>query len=108
MSEHTVLLGHLIITHGGPVASESVSSVPQAISRAQGKIALIRSGVWDSVLAFVAAIPDPAERAEAEVALHDTQVWQRTSPFLNIAAAALGLSSEEMDALFVSAASVQI
>lgn len=83
-------------------------AVPASISRAQGKAVLIQMGMWDSVLSFVAAIPDPAERALAEVALHDTTAWQRSSPFLNTAAAALGLSGEQMDAMFVAAHGVEL
>ena len=46
--------------------------------------------------------------ALAEVALNDTQEWRRDSPFLNAAAAALGLSTEQLDALFVAAREIQL
>lgn len=82
--------------------------VPQTISRAQGKAVLIQMGLWPSVLTFVAAIPDTTERALAEVALHDTTTWQRTSPFLNAAAAALGLSGAQMDDLFTAAHAIAL
>lgn len=82
--------------------------VPQSITRAQGKAALIQSGLWGGVLQVVASIEDQTERALAEVALHDTLTWQRTSPFLNTAAAALGMDSEALDALFSVAASIEL
>lgn len=81
---------------------------PQIITRAQGKAALIQAGLWDAVLAHVAGIADPTERALAEVALHDTLEWRRSSPFLNAAAAALGLDDNALDALFAVAASVEL
>jgi len=77
--------------------------VPQEVSRAQGKAVLIQMGLWPQVLAFVAALPDDTQRALAEVALNDTQFWQRNSPFLNQAAAALGMTDAQLDALFVQA-----
>jgi hypothetical protein len=77
-------------------------------ARAQGKAVLIQMGLWQSVLDFIAQIEDPIQRALAEVALHDTQEWRRDSPFLSAAAAALGLSPEELDDLFVVASGVEL
>ena len=82
--------------------------VPQQVARAQGKAALIGAGMWPSVLAFVAAIPDETQRLLAEVALHDTQHWQRNSPFLTAAKDGLGLTDEQLDALFVAAAQIEL
>lgn len=82
--------------------------VPQAVSRAQGKVALITAGLWPQVLAFVAAIPDPVQKAVAEVALHDTVEWRRDSVFLAQAAQALGMSARELDDLFTAAAEVAL
>lgn len=81
-------------------------TVPQSVSRAQGKVALIAAGLWPAVLAYVAAIDDPTGKALAEVALHDTQEWKRTSPVLNAMAFGLGLTDVQLDALFTSAAEV--
>ena len=105
---YTFNLGGLVIQHALPPAAEPepFNPVPQFISRAQGKAVLIQMGLWDSALSFVAAIPDPTERALAEVALHDTTTWQRNSPFLT--AAALGLSNEQLDALFVTASEIEL
>lgn len=81
-------------------------TVPQSVSRAQGKAALIGAGLWSAVLAYVAAIADPTDKALAEVALGDTQEWRRDSLFLNSAASALGLTSAQLDQLFVDASGV--
>lgn len=82
--------------------------IPQEITRAQGKAALIMAGMWDGVLAYVASIEDPVQRSLAEVALHDTLTWQRASPFLTTAAAVLGMASEQLDDLFVTASGIQL
>lgn len=83
-------------------------SAPQTVTRAQGKAALIQAGYWPGVLAFVASIEDETQRALAEVALHDTLEWQRSSPFLNAAAAGMGITAEQLDALFVAAGEIQL
>ena len=84
------------------------SSVPQSVSRAQGKLALIQAGLWPAAIAFVDGIADPAQKAYAEVALNDTQEWRRDSPFLASAAAALDLSEEQLDTLFITAGGLQL
>ena len=82
--------------------------VPQSVSRAQGKLALIQAGLWPAALAFVDGITDPTQRAYAEVALHDTQEWRRDSPFLASAAAALDLTEAQLDALFITAGGLRL
>ncbi len=84
----------------------SVPAVPQSVSRAQGKAALIAAGLWPAVLAYVNAIADPTDKALAEVALNDTQDWRRDSLFLNSAATALGMTSAQLDQLFVDASGI--
>lgn len=88
--------------------SARLARVPQMVSRAQGKVALIQAGLWAQVLSFVAAIDDPLQKAVAEVALNDTSEWRRDSPFLAQAGAALGLTAEQLDDLFVAAAQVTL
>lgn len=82
--------------------------VPQQVTRAQGKAVLIQAGLWQDVLDYAAGITDPTERQLAEVALHDTTHWQRTSPFLNAAAAVLGLTNEQLDGLFNEASQISL
>lgn len=82
--------------------------VPAQVSRAQGKAALITTGLWSDVLAYVEALTDPAEKAMAEVALNDTTHWRRDSPFLNAVADALEVSQEQMDGLFIQASQINL
>ena len=85
-----------------------VQVVPQSVSRAQGKLALIQAGLWPAVIAFVNDITDPVQKTYAEVALNDTQEWRRDSPFLTSATAALGLNEEQLDTLFITAKGIQL
>lgn len=82
--------------------------VPQVVTRAQGKAALIQAGLWQDVLDYVGSITDPTQKALAEVALHDTQEWRRDSPFLTQAAAAIGLTESQLDDLFRQATQIQL
>ena len=82
--------------------------VPEFVTRAQGKAALIRAGLWQGVLSYVASIEDETEKSVAEVALNDTTNWQRSSPFLNDAAHALGLTDEQLDGLFLQASKIEL
>lgn len=89
-----------------PPAPEEPPGPPTVVTRAQGKAALIQSGLWASVVSYVDGIEDPTEQALARVALGDTTEWRRDSPFLTDAAAALGLSETQLDDLFVTAAAI--
>lgn len=91
-----------------PEAPEPEPYVPEQVTRAQGKAALIQAGLWQAVLDYVDSITDPTEKALAEVALNDTTHWRRDSPFLNAAAQALNLTSEQLDALFQQAAEIEL
>lgn len=93
---------------GRPFASARPAAAVSQVTRAQGKAALIRAGLWQGVLDYVASIEDATEKAVAEVALHDTSHYQRTSPFLNDAAHALGLTDEQLDDLFIQASKIEL
>lgn len=82
--------------------------VPEQVTRAQGKAALIQAGLWQAVLDYVDSIADPTEKALALVALNDTTHWRRDSPFLNAAAQALGLTAEQLDGLFNEASQISL
>lgn len=82
--------------------------VPESVTRAQGKAALINAGLWPAVLAYVESIEDPMQQALAEVALNDTLEWRRDSPFLSACAAGMGLTSEQLDELFIDAKQITL
>ena len=84
------------------------AGIPQQITRAQGKAALIMQGLWGAVLGYVASIQDPTQRALAEVALNDTLTWERSSPFLNAVANGLGMTNEQLDTLFIQAGGIAL
>lgn len=91
-----------------PAPEAEAPSVPESVTRAQGKAALIQEGLWPSVLEYISSIEDPTARALADVALNDTKDWMRTSPFLAAAAAHIGLSDAQLDNLFRTASAIQL
>lgn len=103
--------GHLPISYDDAVKLSSslfADYIPSHVTRAQGKAALIRAGLWRGVIDYVASIEDAKEKALADVSLNDTTHWQRTSPFLNAAATALGLTQTQLDDLFVTASGIEL
>lgn len=91
-----------------PTQDQSDDFVPNQVTRAQGKAALIMAGLWDDVVAYVDAINDPQEKALALVGLNDTTHWNRTSPLLAAIAAAIGLTEKRLDDLFIEAAKINL
>lgn len=83
---------------------EPLPQVPQFISFAQGKRAMIRRGYWQAANDFVDSIEDETERLLAQSALHDPQEFHRTSPFLNYLAGVLEISDSEIDEMFIEGA----
>lgn len=77
--------------------------VPTITSR-QGKRALVAAGLHDPALAAIEALTEPART----LALIDWNApsWTRTDPTLVGMAAALGITSEQLDDLFAQAATL--
>lgn len=80
--------------------------VPQSISRAQGKAALLSFGFLDDVESYIEAMPEGTDKRLALIAFNETNEWQRESPFLQQMASTVGLTQEQLDDLFIFAAKV--
>lgn len=80
--------------------------VPLAISKAQAKTILIQKGMWQQVMDYLASVTDEQEKALLEVALNDVTEYRRDSPTLNRLAEQLGISSEELDDMFIEASKI--
>lgn len=77
------------------------TTVPQTVSAMQAKVALSRAGVLAAAEAWVAG-----QGSEAQLIWNTATIFSRNSELIENAAAALGLSSEQVDALFVAAAKI--
>lgn len=76
-------------------------SVPLTVSSMQAKVALLRSGLLDQVNTWVAS-----QSIETQLIWSSTPSFNRDSTLLNNAATAFNLTSDQVDALFVTAASI--
>lgn len=81
-----------------------LSSIPQEVTRFQARAALYQFGLLDDV---EAAIADPATDMMLKLAWQDALSFKRTSSFVLGMAAKLGLTEEQLDALFIAAGGVE-
>ena len=80
--------------------------VPQSVTRRQARQALLLAGLLDNVQPAIDAIEDPTQRGLMQIEWADSQEFQRHRPALLGLAAALGLTSAQIDQLFITAASL--
>lgn len=91
-----------------------VPAVPQEVARWQAKMVLMRtpsangSNLWDELLAVRAGMPDGENSVLLDAALLEVLNWRRTSPTVEWAAQQLGLSSAQVDELFIAAAALEL
>jgi len=71
-----------------------VLAPPPSVSRKQARKALLLAGLFEAVL----------QRQLVQIDWDDAQTYERDDPTLLSLAAALGMSDEQLDALFVTAA----
>lgn len=77
--------------------------VPQVVSRFQARAALLQAGLLDQVEALISNANTPAI---TRLAWTDAQEFLRNSPTILSVAGTLGLTNEEIDALFVAASGI--
>lgn len=80
--------------------------VPETVSMGQARIALHRAGLLTQVDTAIASLPDQL-RVEAELAWQYSNEVERHNGLVSMLAPALGLSEEQLDQLFITAASVR-
>jgi len=78
-------------------------AVPQFVTRFQARAALHMAGLLPQVEALMA---DPATPVLAKLAWADAQDFKRNSPTIAQMAAALGLTDQQLDDLFTTAATI--
>lgn len=83
-----------------------VVQVPQQVTRRQARQALLRAGLLGNVQPAIDAIEDATQRGLAQIEWDDSQVFERQRPLLIALAAAIGLDSDDLDELFVTAATL--
>lgn len=91
-----------------------VPRVPAEVARWQAKLVLMRTAgqngasLWDELMAMRMAMPDGENAVLLDAALHEVLNWKRASPTVEWAAQQLGLSSTQVDELFIAAAALEL
>lgn len=91
-----------------------VPRVPAEVARWQAKLVLMRTvgpngaSLWDELMAMRAAMSDGENAVLLDAALHEVLNWKRASPTVEWAAQQLGLSSAQVDELFIAAAALEL
>ena len=76
--------------------------VPAEVTMRQAQRALLDAGLLDAVEAAINALPEPPRRA-AKIDWEMSSTLRRDSQFVQLLAPALGMTSTQLDALFVAA-----
>jgi hypothetical protein len=92
----------VVVDHQDPATPPKVTQV----FRRQAKQALILNDLDDKVDAAIAAIADPKQQKLMRAWYDDALVFERDSPELASMATTLGLTSDQLDALFAQAATL--
>jgi hypothetical protein len=81
--------------------------VPQAVTMAQARLALLGAGITASTVdAQIAAIPDDFLREAAKIQWEYEANVKRDSPLIASIGPALGLTDEQIDQLFITASTL--
>lgn len=82
------------------------TTVPYSVTMRQARLALLSFGVLDQVETAIASIADPVAKKAAQITWEFSGEVQRNNGLVSQLAPALGLTSEQIDALFITAANL--
>ena len=80
--------------------------VPQSVTRAQAKLALLQAGLLGSIQPAIDAISDATQRTASQIEWDDRLTFERSNGTLVTMATALGMTDAQIDALFIAAATL--
>jgi hypothetical protein len=87
-----------------PEQVEKTVPVPAVVSRLQARLALLGAGLLQTVEDHIAASGD----AMLQLVWAEATEWRRDSPTIATIAAALSLSEDQVDELFISAGAITV
>jgi hypothetical protein len=79
--------------------------VPQEVTMRQARLALLQAGLLTAVNAAIAAMPSPQKDAD-QIEWEYSNSLLRSNPLVLALGPALGMSAEQMDALFIAASAL--
>lgn len=94
-----------VLAYRAPVIDPPAVIVPAAVTMRQARLALFMAGKLADVDTAIAALPEPAKTA-AQIEWEFSNELQRSNPLVLTLGPALGLTSEQIDALFIAASAL--
>lgn len=82
----------------------SRKDVPSSVTKRQGRQQLILMGMLEAIEVFIASIEDPVQKALSESFWNDSSQYEREHPQMIALSQALGMTSEQLDEIFIEAA----
>lgn len=79
-------------------------TIPQSVTMRQGREVLIEDGLLSGAYTIINAITDPVQKAKALNYFDYSNTMERNNPWVIAIGAQLGLSSAQLDDLFIRAA----
>lgn len=87
-------------------AAASVPQVPESVSRKAARLALAHEGLFHLIQPSIDAMEEP-QRTLTQIEWDDSLTFERSNTTVIAIGAALGLNDELLDALFVTAATLE-
>jgi hypothetical protein len=96
------------VAEGNTPAPPTIGTVskPTSVTMRQARLALLQAGYYSSVQTAINAIEDPVQKQASQIEWEYAATVDRNSSFTQGMATALGLSEQDMDNLFMLAASL--
>ena len=92
----------MVLENGVWISPPVVIPVPQEITMRQARLALHEAGLLSNVSTAIASLSEPA-KTKAQIEWEYSNALQRDNPFVTTLGTALGLSSDDIDNLFITA-----
>ena len=92
-------------TYDGSVFAPPAPRVPAAVTMRQARLALFSAGLLSAVDTAIDALPEP-QRTAARIEWDYSNELQRSNPLVAALTPALGLTSDQVDALFIAASAL--
>jgi hypothetical protein len=103
--QYLIFAGRWYIKDAPIMPPEPRAEVPQAVSMRQARLALLGAGLLDTVETAIASM-EGAEGRAARIEWEYAQEVRKDSPLIDALAPALGLTTEQTDHLFMTAATL--
>ena len=82
-----------------------LNPVPREVTMRQARLALLENGLLANVQPAINSLPEP-DKTKAQIEWDYSNALQRSNPFVDVLGAALGLSSQDLDDLFIQASAL--